>query len=57
LKVRVVLDVTLRGGSDDFHPNYAARIIDSGLARLSKTNDLIVSWETIDANEVVYEGR
>jgi hypothetical protein len=55
--VRVVLDVTLRGSSDDFHPNYAARIVDAGLTRLSKTNELIVSWETIDANEVVYEGR
>lgn len=55
--MRVVLDVTLRGSSDDFHPNYAARIVDAGLTRLSKTNELIVSWETIDANEVVYEGR
>lgn len=52
MKVRVVFDVTLDGGRDEFHPNYVARMVDAGLRKISKTNNLLLSWETVDATEV-----
>lgn len=57
MKVRVVFDVTLDGGRDEFHPNYVARIVDAGVRRIAQTNNAIVSWETVDAQEVPSEVR
>lgn len=57
MKVRVIFDLNLNGDSSEFHPNYAARLVDAGVRRIAETNNAIVSWETIDAQEVPNEVR
>lgn len=52
MKVRVVMDVTVRGTREDVHPNFAARVIEMGLRKFANTSDLVVSWETIEASEM-----
>jgi hypothetical protein len=55
MKVRVVFDLNM--GTKDMHPNYAARVVDAALQRIAQTNRDLLSWETVDAQEVQSEVR
>jgi len=57
MKVRVTMDVTINGDREEVHPNFAARLIDSGLCRIAETSNLLGSWETVDVEVLNYAGR